>query len=245
MAQISLAGDKLRYLEDDIASNIYSDLLLLQEVSISRGSFLTIIVNHAGLGSSTDFQQKMQEYKNFIGQKYARLHNCYIALQGFNNSFSITPYNGTFIIDANVTYVYTGNLPVLNRTSMTIQVNGFMLNTSAGHPADTGYTEISVKILHSSGMYDYSANLNPTAANDPFYINFENNSRIEVTFGRYNNNNGVLRINASGLQADVSNLELMYNLLPEKAALIGGNLSITYPVENITKETRIVIAQEN
>jgi hypothetical protein len=244
MTKISLAGDKLRYLEDDITNSIYSDMLSLPMISVSRGQFFTVFFNHTNLSSSINYQQKVQEYKNFIEGKYSRLQNLNIALSGFNNSFSITPYNGTFIIDTDAVYVYTGNLPALNRTSLTIHAKGSILNSSAGHPADTGYTGISVKILHSGGIYDYSASLNPTATNGPFYVMFEDNSSIEINFGKYNDNNGVLRINASGLEADLSSLELMYNLVPEKTAIIGGNISITYPVENITKETTIVIAQE-
>ena len=250
-ATLSLAGDKLSYIEDDITNNIYSDLLSINLESISRGNiknktgtYVTVVFNHSNLTSSINHEQLIQNYKNFTEGTYSNLNNINVELNGFNNSFSLSPYNSTFIIDSNMFYVYTDNSDNINRIKLIMTVDEAALNTSQGQPSNTGDIEMEIEMTHSGGEFEPTADLDPTNVNDPFYVNFASGSRIEISFGLYNSQNGVLRINASGLKADISNLEFRYDLLSEKIIIKGGNISITSPIENITKETEIIIAEE-
>ena len=241
-ATLSTAGDKLIYIKDDATSSIYSDLLSINLESIVRGTDVAVIFSQSNLSSSIDHNQIMQDYETFIEGTYATLNNINIELSGFNNSFSLSPYNSTFIIDRNMFYVYTENPSNISRIRLVIAVDA--LNISDGQPGDTGGVEVEVGIIHNGGEFNASAELDPAAANSPFYVNFENNSRIEVNFGSFNSQDGVLRINASGLEADISHMEFRYNLQSEKVIIKGGNISITSAVENITKQTEIIIAAE-
>jgi len=243
-ATISLAGDRLRYIEDDITDNIYSDLVSINLESISRGTYVTVVFNHSNLSSSINHRQLMQDYETFIEGAYSALNNINIDLIGFNNSFSLSPYNSTFTIDSNMIYVYTENPDNIDRIQLIMDIDEATLNTSDGQPSDTGDIEVEIEMTHSGGEFNPSADLDPTVNNDPFYVNFEAGSRIEINFGLYNSQSGVLRVNASGLKADISHLEFRYNLLSEKVIIKGGNISIIYPVENITKKTEIIIAEE-
>jgi len=242
-ATLSLAGDKLSYIEDDITNNIYSDLLSINLESISRDSYITVVFNHSNLTLSINHSQLIQDYKTFIENNYSTLNNLDIELTGFNNNFSLSPYNSTFIIDNNMIYVYTDNPNNINNIKLVIDVNETS-NTSQGQPTNTGDIGVEVNITYGGERFNPSANLDPIINNNPFYINFASGSRIEINFGSYNNQNGVLRINASQLKADISHFEFRYNLLSEKVIIKGGNISITSSIENITKQTEIIIAEE-
>jgi hypothetical protein len=242
-AVISSAGSRLSYVYDDAADDIYSDLLSINLESISRDSAVIVIFNHTNLTSAINHAQLMQDYEDFIEGAYSSLNNLNIQLTNFNNSFTLEPYNSTFIIDSSMIYVYTDNHANIN--SISLQINTSQAsNTSQGFPADTGDIKLNVEIMHSNGTFSSSASLDPESANSPFYVNFASGARLEVNFGQYSSRNGVLRINASALTADTNHLEYNYSLLPEKVTIKGGNISITSAVENITKNTEIIIAEE-
>ncbi|MBW2965947.1 hypothetical protein KY342_02470 [Candidatus Woesearchaeota archaeon] len=243
-ATLSLAGDKLSYIKDDVTNNIYSDLLSINLRSISRDSYVTVVFNHSNLTSSINHEQLMQDYKTFVEGDYSNLNNINVNLDGFNNSFILYPYNSTFIIDSNIIYVYTINPDNINKIKLIIDTDEATLNTSQGQPGNTGDVEVEIELAHSGGEFNPTSDLDPTAANNPFYVNFADGSRIEINFGLFNGQNGVLRINASQLKADIFHLEYRYNLLSEKVIIKGGNISITSAIENITKQTEIILAEE-
>ncbi|MBU2561183.1 MAG: hypothetical protein KKD17_02715 [Nanoarchaeota archaeon] len=242
MATLSLAGDRLSYIEDDIADNIYPELLSLNLESIARASDVTIIFNHSNLISSRDHRQLMLDYETFIEETYSTLNNIDIDLEGFNNSFSISPYDSTFIIDSDAIYVYTGNPTNISGITLTIDVSE--LNTSDGSPGSTGSVNVEVNINHAGGEFSESADLDPAVANGPFYVEFEDGTEVEVNFGSYNGQEGVLRIRASGVRANIPHLELRYDSLPEGVVIKGGNISLASVLENITKDSEIIIAEE-
>jgi hypothetical protein len=125
-----------------------------------------------------------------------------------------------------------------------MSVDEATLNTSQGSPGNTGTIEVDINVSHNGGEFKAAADLDQNTTNDPFYVNFASGSRIEINFGRYNSQNGVLRVNASKLKSDISHLEFRYDLLSDTVQIKGGNISITSPVGNITKETEIIIAEE-
>ncbi len=252
-ATISLAGDRLSYIKDDITNNIYSDLLSINLESINpepiskgktRRENATVVFNHSNLTSSINHEQLMQNYETFIEGTYSALNNINIDLIGFNNSFSLSPYNSTFIIDSNMIYVYTENPDNIKRIKLMMDIDESTLNISQGQPGNTGDIEVEIEMNHGGGEFNPTADLDPTINNNPFYVDFASGSRIEINFGLYNSQNGVLRINASGLKADTPHFEFVYYTLSEKIVIKGGNISITSPVENITKQTEIIIAEE-
>lgn len=243
-ATLSLSGSRINFIEDDVLNDIYPDLISTDIISISRGNNVTIIFNHSDLNSTINHSHLMQEYKDFIEGVYSSLNNIDVDLDGFNNSFTFSPYNSTFIVEGNIIYVYIDDLNSINKTKLTIIVDGTDINISDGKPGSNGDIGVEVNITHTGGEFISSANLDPAISNNPFYVNFNSSSRIEVNFGQYNSKDGVLRINASGLKADIPKLELVYNLIAEKVVVKGGNISMISAVSNITKDTEIIIWDE-
>ncbi|MFC1800640.1 hypothetical protein ACFLYT_01145 [Nanoarchaeota archaeon] len=241
---LSLSGNKLKYIEDDVTDDIYEDILGMNIKSITRGTDVKVAFNFSNLTASVNHSLLMENYEDFIEGLYSTRNNLNVTLKEFNNSFSVSPYNSTFILDSDMFYGYTTNPDYITKINITLNLDEPSPNLTQSKPGDSGAIEIAVDITHNGGRHIASANLAPASANDPFYITFTNGTRIDVNFGTYNGNNGVLRINASGLQANTVDIEYTYNLTSEKVAIKGGNLSISSPVGNITKQTQIIIAQE-
>ena len=242
-ATLSLAGNNLRYFEDDIGNSIYPDLLLMNFEPITRGSYVAVIFSHSNLTSAINHSMIIQDYETFIEGTYSALNNIDAELTGLNNSLTLYPYNTTFTVDGGMIYAYTYDPGAINSIILHIEAVEAGLNISDGRPADNGDIQVSVNITHAGGRFISSAILDPAAYNSNFYVDF-NSSRISVNFGRINNRDGTLVINASGLKADIPHFEIRYNPAPDKAVIKGGKISLISAIDNITKYTDIIVAKE-
>lgn len=252
-ATLSLAGDKLSYIYDDVGDDIYYELLETN-TSISRnGNFITITIQQPGISSSSSHDQQMPPYESFIESTYEVQNNMQISLTGLNNSFTVSPYNAEVIINDSIFYFYTGNTSALQNISVEATVDETRSIDYDGKPSqDPGHKLINVNFYQNgSQIYSESRNQNPAEANSEFYQTFKNDgppvehnvSGIYVQFSSYNGQDGVLRVWVDSLDANITKLDITY-AAQGNVKIKGGNISITSPVENITKETEIILAEE-
>ena len=93
------------------------------------------------------------------------------------------------------------------------------------------------------------AQLNPQENNDlsmkQFYLETKNPSGfIGVKYGKISSTDGVLAIITYNITANVTQLDLQYNLIEGKVQIKGGNISIKSLVGDITKQNEIILAEE-
>ena len=114
----------LRYYEDDIVSNSYSDLMDINVVNISKKT--NTLVNFSSLGKyalDRDNQGIMNNYRNFIIDNYSRLNNINISMDNFVPEFYVKPYNSKFSLDAEDLVVLNPNYSQIQRINIDIKVN--------------------------------------------------------------------------------------------------------------------------
>jgi hypothetical protein len=252
-ATLSLAGDKLSYIYDDVGNNIYRDMIGTN-ISVSRsGNFVTITLQQPDISSSSSQSQLMLNYETFIESTYKNLNNFQISLTGFNNIFTIAPYNAQAIINNSIFYFYTKNTTALQNISIEVVVDEIREQDNSHFPAvDPGQIPVSVKFYQNgSEIYSESKPQDPSEENTYFAKTFQDSgppivhgiSGIYVQFGTYNSQDGVLRVWVDNLNANITKMDITYTA-QENTRIKGGNISITSAVENITKQTEIILAEE-
>jgi len=250
---MSSTGGKFRYLEDDVVSNVYSNLLTVELGEISRSSTVNIVFNQALLVPGRDYDSIVESYKDFIEGDYSSLNNVNITLIDFGNNFTIEPYNATFEILGEDIYVYTMPLATnyVQSISVTVDVGGEK-SGNCEKPQDDGgaYPEITVTYDHTAGSCTEGLQLNPQENNDKvgdqFYMGTKNpTGSIEVKYGQITGmtGDGILAILASDIVANVTQLNIEYSL-NDKVKLRGGDVTIKSVVGNITKQNEILLAEE-
>ena len=250
------AGDKLRYVEDDIVSNAYHELLTISLNDITRSSTLNVSFNQSLLVSGRNYAILMNDYKTFIEGTYSSLNNLDITLENFNNNFTIEPHDTIFEMQGENLYLYT--MPTSSNPVQSIYITMDVAaenNSDCMQPnEDTGnphYSQITVTYIYTGGSCSKSVLLNPDENNDAvgsqFLLNTKNPSgSIEIKYGQITgmSGNGILAVLTSNISANVSQLDTIYDLASDKVKIKGGNISITSAVGNITKETEVIIAEE-
>lgn len=259
---LSGTGDRLRYVEDDVISNVYSDLLGIKLNAITQPSKqddINISFSQFLLAPGRDYQAIMQAYEDFVEGTYANKNNIEIGLS-FSNNFTIEPYESLFQITGQDIYAYT--LPRIYRENI---VNGITViievaaqNNSVCSAPDDDHSQnpvISVTFVYNKagggqGSCINTIQLSPLENNikagHQFYMETANPSgSIEVTYGKKASMDGVFSILASGISANVTQLNFEYEpLAGEEVILTGGAISMETLVREITKQSQVVLAQE-
>lgn len=239
------AGDKLRYIEDDIVSSIYSDLLWVNLSSVKRQDN-NIIFNFSKAGKispSLNYDSIMQDYESFVEGTYANKNNVNINLMNFNPGFNITNYN-TFFDFANKLYIYN-NPSYLNKIIIQIKANA---TTTEGNttPTDDGgdYPRINVIVLNQNNdkLYEASPQLNPSKKQE-FKIDLTHGKKVRVKFGTVEGKPDGTLIVDSNLYSEITSLVLSYDEINQKILIIAdSNVSISSL--GITKNTELVLYEE-
>jgi len=254
---LSGAGGKLRYIEDDVISNAYGDLLGIKFGNITRGDYINISFNLASLVHGRKYLDVTNSYESFVEGAYSYLNNANVTLIGFNNSFVIEPYGTRFDLQGQNISVYTMPVPLNYIRAITVRTDvGAENNSECFVPADDGvpYPEIIVGYTYDligggRGECLNYAQLNPQENNDlsmkQFYLETKNPSGfIGVKYGKISSTDGVLAIITYNITANVTQLDLQYNLIEGKVQIKGGNISIKSLVGDITKQNEIILAEE-
>ena len=240
----------LRYYEDDIISNVYSDLLDVRLVDIIKGD--NTLINFSGLGvyaSNRDKQVYMDNYRNFVVGYYSSLNNINVSFGNFVPEFYVRPYNSKFSLDAEDLVVLNPNYSQIQRINIDIKVNETLdLEDDGQPPQDPGETPIRVRFLRNNGnvIYDEERNQDPNENNNPFRISFKTNppntihdfSEVGVKFGNYGEN-GMLILNTNNLEAEITRFEIFYNNADSRIVI-----NTNSKVKINDKENSIVLVQE-
>jgi hypothetical protein len=253
IATLSLAGDRLRYIQDDIGDGVHAGLLGTTAFVSREDGAIKVTLQQANISSSNNPLPPMSRYEAFVESVYAAQNNMQINISGFNNSFTIEPYGSRAEMEGSTFTLYTGNAAALQNISVQAAVSETRAIDYDGKPSsDLGGHLISVEFYQGgSRIYSRSSTQDPSEDNTEFYQQFResgppvvhNVSGIYVQFGRHNGQDGVLRIWVDNLDADMTGLDITYTEQAEKARVIGGNISIAYPMGNMTKESAIIIAE--
>lgn len=257
---ISGVGDKLRYIEDDVISNAYSDLLGIKLDEITKASTVAISFNQALLAPGRDYNTIMNTYKEFVEGTYSTQNNVEVALTGFGNTFTIEPYDTLFEVNGENIYVYTMPTPMNYVESIRATVKVDAENNSICFvPRDdhAQHPEISVTFIYKKegGGHESCTNsiqLDPQENNDDaghqFFLETKNPSgSIEIKYGQITgmDDDGVLAILTTNINANVTQLDLEYTLVEdERIKIKGSSISISSLVGGVAKESEIILAEE-
>ncbi len=245
--------EKLAYMEDDIVSNSYADLLKISLSRIKRDSnFVNITFNSLGIISPNLSHVKiMQDYRDFIVNNYSAFSNVQIFFTDFSSNFTILPYNATYRLNGSRLYLYNPNYENLIKISLQAKVESDNVNKNSNNtPANSASGKIiEVKIVDKDGdilLGTDTRTLSPTAANLPFYASFNttNAPNISVYFGQFEDRNGTLLVSTDYTAANITSITLTYNATQQKVYFSAGNLMIVNRVIAVNKTTEIVLAEE-
>ena len=267
MMSNSVYGDKFKFIEDDIMSGSYRDLLDIKLEGISRGSTTDVKFDQLFLSGLRDYDGYMRSYETLVENKYASLNNLNATLTGFNTSFLMTPYNSTFEMHSKNLTIRTMPTSTNYISSITayLKVNGTFTcndiacanqtdadNEACEAPANdpAGNPTIAITWEDNTGFTCLrSRNVDPAEDNDKgngrqFYVSLLNAGNAEIKYGQVDGINGVFRITVNGITANATQLDLSYDLMNEPITIKGGNLMVKSVLGNITKQMEIILYKE-
>ncbi|MBS3158573.1 hypothetical protein J4206_04765 [Candidatus Woesearchaeota archaeon] len=245
--------EKLAYIEDDIVSNSYADLLKISLSRIRRdNSFVNITFNNLGVISPNISHVKiMQDYRDFIVNNYSAFSNVEISFSDFTSNFTIFPYNASYRLNGSRLYLYNPNYENLVKISLQARVTEDNINKNGNNtPANSGSGKIiEVKIVDKDGetlLGTEARILSPSAANLPFYASFNttNTPNISIYFGQFDNRDGTLLVSTDYTTANITSITLTYNITQQKVYLSAGNLTIANKVIAVNKTNEVVLGEE-
>ncbi|MBS3134672.1 hypothetical protein J4214_05570 [Candidatus Woesearchaeota archaeon] len=240
----------LRYYEDDIVSNSYSDLMDINVVNISKKT--NTLVNFSSLGKyalDRDNQGIMNNYRNFIIDNYSRLNNINISMDNFVPEFYVKPYNSKFSLGTGSLTVLNPNYTQIQRINIDVTVNETLDAGTAVIPsADPGKITINVRFIRRSSkeiLYSQEKDQDPTEVNPEFKLPFRSDppnptevSSVSVKFGNYGTD-GMLMISTSSLEGEITRFEIYYDNSDSRTIIdTGANLKIN------DKSSDIILAQQ-
>ncbi len=243
---------QLAIIEDDIVSNAFNELLTVNLKSITRGAANIISFDHAELMPIHSYSLIMSDYTDYIESDYSALINFNVSFVGVNNSFRIQPYNTIFQINGQSLYLYFNPL-FTNINSITLSAKTDSARTGGcdSPQNDPGYPLVTVNYYDDSGLVcSLSQNLNPNENNDKaagreFYIDLKTPSGyMNTKFGVVDGRAGTFALFASGVNANITQLDISYTVDVRKIYLESGDINIRSSVGNVTKTSRIILAQE-
>lgn len=236
-------GTHIKYVEDDISSQIFFDLLGIRLDSITNtGDNTTINFTGGIIDLNITHAMLALDYKNFIERNYSSLNNLQVNMSNFTSKISITPYNASYYINNTRAVFKAGNL--LKRINLQIILNNTVQNSTNSSPADNGGIIVYVDIIDKQQTHlieDSFAILDPTTVGNAFSVALPGAS-INVQFGFLDNKEGTMIIEADNLTASM-NFEIIYSPVNETISINGGNLEIIESFAGYTKQTQIKLIE--
>jgi hypothetical protein len=244
------SSSRIGMIEEDIISNVFNDLLTVSLQSITRTTTLTVIFNRSELTAARNYPAIMQNYKNYIENTYASQNYINLALNGFNNTFVIQPYGTRFEIVGQTLYLYFASpYTDISAISVSAQTDSEKQG-SCKAPSTSGAIPITVTYRDTTGYTcTNTVSLSATADNDKtgqqFELSLKNPSGdVDTKFGQVGGINGVLAILPTTANFNITQLSITYTLPASRVYLESGTLGITSRVNNLTKSSKIILAQE-
>jgi len=248
---VKVTAEQLAYAENDIAGNVYSELLTTV-ASIKRTTSTTIQFNSIQLSADLDHSARMQQYQDFIEQNYTLSNNLDISLIGFNNSFTIEPLNAMFVVNKDILYLYSPE-DEINRITLNIVVSrdnetkfeSVVPIVPPGIPIVVRYYDYEDDLIYDQTILMRPDHDNDNIADRQFYQSFSDGAAyIDTKFGTVNSTDGVLYISVVNLTANITSLEITYANQATAIIIKGGNVSIKANIGKMTKNSPIILAEE-
>jgi len=237
-------NSQIKYYEDDIVSDVFSDICKFNINSISRqANNLTLGFSISEYQTGTDFSSEYFDYVDYVQSYYSQKNNINVSLQNFTPDFEIKPYGTNFLLNGSIQVL--NNISHLKRISITIIINEDADNHTNSSPVDTGNTELEVDIYDASGKQLFSdthANLDPSLVNEDFTIRLESGDEIKVEFGDIVQP-GILQI-STDTSVNITQLNLIHNITEEKIRITAGQIRIQSLAADLGKQGEILIGGE-
>jgi hypothetical protein len=236
---------KLRYLEDDIVSKVYRDLLPYKVSYITRsGGKVQVNFNDViKLRDGRDFDDRMSSYESYIESTYASHNKMQITLDQFTSNITIDPYGSVVDLNENTLEVY--NDPN-NLTDITVKLK-FNYQNPGLDSSSTTAGSINVRIIVINEDDDVKSDT--TTAVDPTVLNnftYKAGTTLlgNVHFGKFGKfPSGTLQLNPVKYTEN-SQILLEFNEHPRNTVLKGGTIKLVSLLNNYTKTTDIIMIEE-
>jgi hypothetical protein len=238
------AAAKIRYLEDDVVSMAYKQLLPISVASITRGGgTVNVLFNDViRLQDNRDFDDRMTGYESFIEDIYAPLQNVNITMQNISANLSIDPYGS--VIDLNEDDLYVYNQAALSGLVLKFKVNEQNPNLDTTSTT-AGATSVRIIMLNEDDAVksDTTTAVSRTAENTWTYKS-GGTTLLTVKFGQFSGlSAGTVHVNPS-VYTEVPQIELDYTENSARTIVRGGKISISMPVANLSLSHDIILTEE-
>ena len=257
-------SSQARFIEDDVFSNSYSDVLGVGLSGITRSAnsdYVNVTFNKFCLVSGRNYSVLMSEYENFVETDYSHLNNVNVTLDGFNNTFMIWPYNNRVetLGESVIIYTVPYGFNQVREIALVVDVSAQNNSLCSAPSRDPNNPSISVTYNFEdsggiiTGSCTNSVELSPTRNNDAsghqFYLETTAPAGfIEVKYGQIGGivGDGILQVTTQNITANITQLNIKYDT-PDpdsKILLTGGRITISSPVNDFVKSHDVILAEE-
>lgn len=256
--QESYTADRLRYIENDVASD-FLDLINVTLMNITKNNNEVVLrFSNFGKIPRVALKSNLSEYEQFLEDNYSKLINTEIKLTNFNQNMTFRGYNSTFVLyeggkDVNLD-VFTQDYSNIKNINLTLEINVNISNSFCPSNDAPGNPQVHLIVCYNGQKkLDCIRRLKTsgTCASQGFYVKpqgIEPNERVDVEFCEYNNDQGTLRVNSSsGLTAEITNLRYTYNAINRQTWLetSESNLYLNPRFGNLVKNNSILLGEES
>ena len=235
-------AEKLGFVEDDIVSGSYAQLLNTS-VTISRESG-NVLVNFSGLRlHAADPEAVMAAYRSAVQGAYARRNNLNITLSGFVPVMNVTPYRSAIAINRS-DVLMVNNESSLSGLTIIVQTDEAAYDQLEEEFA-AGSAAVRFVLLNRSQavLYDTTIGLDPSVRSKLAFA-FGGAQRLQLLFGRFGPQEAGTALLSSTLPVELRALLLRFAEQPAPVALEGGTITIATTVRNVTRSSRVILAEE-
>jgi hypothetical protein len=240
----TLISNKLRFIQDDVIGDIYSDLFQFNSVTIERTGGETIFTCNSSctIGSGQNYDSRMLEYEGFIESVYANRNNLNINLTNFIPQFNLNPYGTIFDLNQNTYFIY--NDPVkLNSLEVVLSVEQTNYNNLKSS-FTTGTVPLRIILLNNLNqtIYDQTNLVNLAGLN---HVDFRFGSNtVNIDFGQFETYSPATFRVSTPIPITINQIKLNFDEDSQKTTLTGGNFSIYNLIQNLTKSGQIYLLEE-
>jgi hypothetical protein len=236
---------KMRYLEDDIVSGVYRDLLPYKVSSITRAAG-TVSVNFNDiirLKDERDFDGRMDSYESYIESGYESLQKMDITLEDFSSNITVDPYGSLIDLSEDTLEVYND---ISNITDITVTLKFNYQNPGLDSSSTAaGVVNLRIIVINEDDdvKSDTTTAVSPVALNNFTYA--AGGTHLgNVHFGQLSDFPlGTLQLKPA-VYMENSQILLGFNEHSRNTIIKGGTLKLVSLVDNSTKISDIILIEE-
>lgn len=236
-------AEKLGFVEDDIVGGSYAQLLNISAAGISRQGGI-VLVNFSGLRlHAADPEAVMAAYRSAVQGAYARQNNLNITLSGFVPVMNVTPYRSAITINRS-DVLMANNESSLSGLTIIVKTDEAAYG-SLEEDLAAGSVAVRFVLLNRSGdvLYDTAGGLDP-AVQSKLKFDFGGARRLQLLFGQFGSQEAGTALLSSTIPVEVRTLLLQLVEQPAPVALEGGMITIATAARNVTRSSRVILAEE-